>query len=69
MIALPNDVSRCLAHGNKVGEWCEKRHQCARHESIKTDRTAVPTIYRACDFTGNFLLHIPLEGFSKTEEA
>lgn len=65
-VALPLDpqINRCLAHGDKVGEWCDRREQCACHETIKHDRGInVPAAYRKC-MTDNFASFIPLEGFT-----
>ena len=63
-LPIDADICRCLAHGEKVGDWCARRYQCARHETIKHDGPAVsaPTHYRVCssDLMAGFL---PLAGF------
>lgn len=64
-VALPLDaqINRCLAHGDKVGDWCDRREQCACHITIKHDRgISAPAAYRKC-MTDNFAAFIPLEGF------
>lgn len=63
-LPLPPDFSRCLAHDDKVGEWCERRYLCARHETIKYDQPSIEanTKMRACtsELMAGFL---PIEGF------
>jgi hypothetical protein len=39
---LPATETRCLAHGQPTGGkglsfWCDRRDECARHVSIRTD--------------------------------
>ena len=39
---LPATETRCLAHGQPAGGkglsfWCDRRDECARHVSIRTD--------------------------------
>ena len=75
-IALPlsSDINRCLAHGHKVGEWCENRHNCAAHQTIKHDLPLwqaghnLATMNRKC-WTENWAGYLPLEGFEVEEEA
>lgn len=62
---LPLDptINRCLAHGDKKGEWCDRRDQCACHVTIRHDTGAsVPTAYRKC-MTDAFAAYIPITGF------
>ena len=68
-ITLPLDASinRCLAHGDKHGEWCERRYACACHETIKHDLVPVPTAYRKCA-TDLYAAFLPLSGFGETLE-
>ena len=64
-IPLPLDqsINRCLAHGEKVGDWCERRDNCACHETIKHDRGIhAPAAFRKCR-TDLYSAHLPLEGF------
>jgi hypothetical protein len=70
ILPLPPDVARCLAHGDKVGDWCDLRYRCARHETIKYDAPrihAADTKMRACtsETMAGFL---PIEGFPDAEE-
>jgi hypothetical protein len=66
---LSRDVSRCLAHGYKHGEWCPKRYECARHEAIGKDaRPSDSVVYRACDHSDSYAMHIPLTGFPPRED-
>ena len=70
-VALPlsRDINRCLAHGRIVGEWCERRYQCACHETIKHDLGInAPAAYRKCT-SDLYAAFIPLEGFEKEDEA
>lgn len=70
-VALPlsRDINRCLAHGNRPGEWCERRYQCACHETIKHDAGInAPAAYRKCA-SDLYAAFIPLEGFEKEDEA
>lgn len=67
---LPLDagVNRCLAHGNRPCEWCERRYQCAAHETIKHDAGInAPAQYRKC-WTETWQGFIPLDGFSDEDE-
>jgi len=62
-LPLPADYQRCLAHGDKPGEWCERRETCACHETIKHDRGVhAPAAYRKC-MTDHFAAYLPLDGF------
>ncbi len=41
-LLLPAEETRCLAHGQPTGGkglsfWCDRRDECARHVSIRTD--------------------------------
>lgn len=70
-INLPIDpsIARCLAHGDRPGEWCLRRNDCACHETIKHDREAAPTIvYRKCH-GDNYVAHLPLSGFPETDDS
>lgn len=68
-LPLPPDVARCLAHGDTVGDWCNLRYRCARHETIKYDPASIDatTKMRACtsEMMAGFL---PTEGFPDAEE-
>jgi len=69
-IALPlsRDINRCLAHGHQAGEWCERRYQCACHETIKHDAGInAPAQYRKC-WTENWVGYLPLDGFKDDDE-
>lgn len=69
--ALPLDagVNRCLAHGNRPGEWCERRYQCAAHETIKHDAgISAPAAYRKCT-SDLYAAFLPIEGFEVEDEA
>ena len=59
--ALPllRDVNRCLAHGFRPGETCQKADLCARHVTIRHDLAPVATAYRCCP-TEQFQSFIPL---------
>lgn len=51
-LPLPETVSRCLGHGDKRGEWCDKHNECARHKTIghidePWDKVPAP-YYRMC---------------------
>ncbi|MBS1143398.1 MAG: hypothetical protein H6R14_804 [Proteobacteria bacterium] len=64
-IPLPLDptINRCLAHGDHVGEWCERSETCACHQTIKHDRGIYPpAAFRKCT-TDHFAAYLPLEGF------
>lgn len=68
ILPLPESVNRCLAHGEMKNEWCERRYQCACHETIKYDRgLKTATAYRKCT-TDLYAAYIPLEGFQPCEE-
>lgn len=69
-LPLAADLRRCLAHGNQPGEWCERRSDCARHETIRHDgpeSTGIPVVYRMCE-TELFAAHLPLQGFPDRDE-
>jgi hypothetical protein len=63
-LPLHPDVSRCLGHGARKGEWCEKANNCARHMTIhRIDEQweqATPPYYRACS-NDEFLLFMEYE--------
>ena len=64
-IPLPLDptINRCLAHGHLEGEWCEKRYQCACHETIKHDHgVKAPAAYRKCN-SDLYAAFLPVDGF------
>ena len=51
-LPLPVDVSRCLGHGDRKGEWCIHSNECARHLTISHlsepwSEIDAP-LYRAC---------------------
>ena len=51
-LPLQPTASRCLGHWSRPGEWCPKRAECARHETIHhpTEPWAEvePPMYRGC---------------------
>jgi len=48
-LPLEAGINRCLAHGHLQGEWCDRRYQCACHETIKHDHGInAPAAYRKC---------------------
>lgn len=62
-LPLSPDVKRCLAHGYKEGEWCERRYQCAAHETIKHDAGIhAPAAFRKCN-SDLYAAYLPLAGF------
>ncbi|WP_150428840.1 hypothetical protein [Dechloromonas sp. CZR5] len=62
-LPLDSTINRCLAHGDKEGEWCERRYQCACHETIKHDHgNEAPAAYRKCS-SSLFVAFLPIEGF------
>lgn len=64
-IPLPLDagITRCLGHGYKKGEWCDRLETCAAHQTIKHDNGGLsPTAFRKCT-TDNMAGFLPLEGF------
>lgn len=62
-LPLSPDVNRCLAHGHKQGEWCERRYQCAAHETIKQDAGIhAPAAFRKCT-SDLYAAYLPLDGF------
>lgn len=66
-LPLDKSINRCLAHGDKVGEWCERRYQCACHETIKHDMGInAPAAYRKCS-NDTYASYIPMVGFSEVE--
>lgn len=67
-LPLPETINRCLAHGDKVGEWCDRRLTCACHETIKHDRGLnTATAYRKC-MTDAFAAYLPVDGFNTEDE-
>lgn len=68
-LPLPNDMTRCLAHGDYVDEWCHKRDTCARHLTIREDSMNVYGFlqYRACS-NEVMASYIPIEGFPAKDE-
>jgi len=71
-ITLPLEASivRCLAHGEWPGQWCERRADCAAHETIAHDPANLVTrvAYRKCS-TDLFAAFLPLAGFPDDEDA
>lgn len=65
-LPLDRDINRCLAHGDNPTDWCERRFQCACHETIKHDRVPVPTAYRKCR-TDTYAAFLPLAGYAETD--
>lgn len=57
-LPLPAGVSRCLGHGDRKGEWCERSSECARHLTIshlaEPWEEVEPPHYRACS-TAEFI--------------
>ena len=51
-LPLQADISRCLGHGDKKGEWCSRYRTCARNQTcIHIDEPldeAKPPYYRMC---------------------
>jgi len=70
MITLPlnPEITRCLAHGQREREWCDRADNCARHLTIHCDpmppegEISPNAVYRACssDLMAGYL---PMEGF------
>lgn len=82
MITLPlnKNIVRCLAHGHREREWCDRAENCARHLTLRhdpipkngqTDAAKIAcettTVYRACQ-TDLMAGYMPLEGFPKDDE-
>ena len=66
-LPIQSEIVRCLAHGHKQGDWCERRYQCACHETIKHDRgIKAPAAYRKCT-SDLYVAFIPLAGFAEEE--
>ena len=68
-LPLPNNMARCLAHGEFVGDWCHKRDTCARNLTIREDEhdAMYSAMYRAC--TSDIMAaYIPIEGFPAKDE-
>lgn len=62
-LPLEATINRCLAHGDQVGDWCERRETCACHQTIKHDRGIhAPAAFRKC-MTDNFAAYLPMTGF------
>lgn len=62
-LPLDPQINRCLAHGHKVGEWCERRYTCACHETIKHDAgISAPAAYRKCT-SDLYAAYLPIDGF------
>lgn len=68
-IALPlnRSVNRCLAYGHAAGEQCERRDDCATHQTIKHDVVPVPAVYRKCS-TDLMVGFVPMAGFPDRDE-
>ena len=71
-ITFPLDysVTRCLAHTQRVGEWCEKYMTCACHQTIPHDdpRQNLPILERKCSDDAHHC-YIPVDGFPDDVEA
>lgn len=65
-LPLSPSMNRCLAEGQKVGESCERKDQCARHVTIEHDDEPVPAYYRACH-SDLMVAFIPLTGWPEEE--
>ena len=65
-LPLSPRMNRCLAEGQKVGESCERKDQCARHVTIEHDDEPVPAYYRACH-SDLMVAFIPLTGWPEEE--
>jgi hypothetical protein len=64
-IPLPLDpgINRCLAHGHRPNEWCERLSTCAAHQTIQHDvGLNVPSAYRKC-MSSSFIAYLPVDGF------
>lgn len=64
-LPIPADVTRCLAHGSKVGEWCQHNETCARHitirhDSAETNKTS-DVRYTVCS-DERYMLYMPING-------
>lgn len=69
-ITLPIDseIVRCLAHTNEPRVWCDRRANCAAHETIRFDTQDCQVVERKCssDF---YVGYLPLDGFPDNDEA
>lgn len=63
-LPLPDGMTRCLAHGDSPHDWCERRGECAAHETIKHDGAGSQlVVYRKCQ-TDSYVGFVPMGGFS-----
>lgn len=68
-LPLPDSMTRCLAHGRAPKDWCERRHECAAHETIKHDIGGEqPVVYRKCQ-TDSYVGFVPMGGFAVSDSA
>lgn len=74
-IALPlnPEITRCNAHSSMAREWCDRRHDCAAHQTIQHDMQLwkagnnIATANRKC-WTENWVGYLPLDGFDFADE-
>ena len=56
-------INRCLGHGEKKGEWCNRIDTCACHQTIQHDAGInAPAAYRKC-MSEHYAAYLPMEGF------
>jgi hypothetical protein len=64
MITLPPDMTRCLAHANKPGEFWDCAGFCERNQQIGRDeRPSDNVALNLCGFDKRLPLRVPLGGF------
>ena len=67
-LPLNPEINRCNAHGSRPHEWCDRRHNCAAHQTIIHDLPlwqaghTLPVANRKC-WTEHWVGYLPLEGF------
>lgn len=65
-LPLEANIQRCLGHGHKPREWCDRINDCARNATLQHDGTANNISNRAC--TSDLMAgYIPLDGFPDPE--
>lgn len=68
-LPLPDSRTRCLAHGRAPKDWCERRYECAAHETIKHDSAGSKLVaYRKCE-TDSYVGFVPMGGFAVSDSA
>jgi len=60
-LPLPKEINRCLGHGEKTREWCDRLDNCARHVTIRHDLAYTTPCYRACT-TDSMAAYLPMDG-------